>query len=77
MGYGEKANINSKWNRIRTAHVKVPSTTQSFKVSTQSKSGEPNVVELSLKNVFHFFKGKIRWLKIQSTPPPRSLAQTS
>lgn len=78
MGYGEKANLNSRWNRDRSTQVKVPSTTQSIKVSTQVKPGEPVVIELSLKNVVYFFKDKFqRWLNRLSAPPSLSPAPTS
>lgn len=68
MGWAERANAKSRWNRTRAGEVVMPSETQPMKVSTPVRD-EPLVVELSIKTVFYVLKDNLcRWFK--KTPNP-------
>ena len=57
MGYAEKRNIKSKWNKKRIGTPSIPDSTQTtqkenfVQVSTPHKD-EPVVVELNLRNIW-------------------------
>ena len=72
MGYAERKNLNSKWNKSRATNPDLPSSTQttqksSFvnKVSIPTKD-EPMVIEINPKGIFTLFKEFLcRMLKVR------------
>lgn len=69
MGYAERQNPHSMKNRKANERL-VAAPAQVLKVSTR-ENGEPVVVELSIKTVFHLLKDKIsKWLNPLRPPLP-------
>lgn len=58
MGWAERANAKSRWNRARAGEVVMPSETQPMKVSTPVRD-EPLIIELSIKNVFYILRDNL------------------
>lgn len=75
MGWAERNNPNSEWNKKRAGNIAFSSqSTQktNFKVPTPVRD-EPMVVELSSKTIFSFFKDFL-WspFKHRRSPAPTS-----
>jgi hypothetical protein len=78
MGYAERTNPNSEWNKKRGTNIAFSSqTTQKtnlVQVPTSVQQSEPMVVELSTKNVFMLVKDflcrMLSHLRVKSRPSP-------
>lgn len=76
MGWAEKSNINSRWNRKRVAStgpVISAQTTQKTEVKalTPAQQGEPLIYELSLRNIWGSICRRLK-PKLPQNPAPTS-----
>ena len=84
MGYAERQNPKSEWNKKRTmnmsSNVASPISNNPIisKVSIPAKPDEPMVMEITTKSVFTLFKEFLcRLLKLTPRKNPQSPALTS
>lgn len=76
MGWAERSNPKSKWNKDRQTRVDAPisvqtTAKQNFQATNPSKKDEPVVIELSPKSIWEIL---CRRLKTLNKRHPQSLA---
>ena len=79
MGWAERSNPNSEWNRKRAGIAVLPASTQTtqkenfVQAPTPIKQGEPVVVELSLKTIWDYLCRRLKTLFSKKLNPSHAL----